>query len=95
MVCFTPVRCRAARSGSHAHAGDNVGQEEHQPLQGPNRSDDPEHDENRGVVWPDLTKKEMITLLPLAIATIVFGIFPGPILELVEPAFQRILDMYP
>lgn len=81
--------------GSHAHAGDNVGQEEHQPLQGPNRSDDPEHDENRGVVWPDLTKKEMITLLPLAIATIVFGIFPGPILELVEPAFQRILDMYP
>jgi NADH-quinone oxidoreductase subunit M len=42
-------------------------------------------------VWPDLTLKEALTLVPLAILTIVFGVFPGPLLEIVEPAFERIL----
>jgi NADH-quinone oxidoreductase subunit M len=80
--------------GSHAHAGDNVGRDATSPDLHPDHADDPAHDEHHGVAWPDLTRKEMITLLPLAVATIVFGVFPGPVLELAEPAFQRILDMY-
>jgi NADH-quinone oxidoreductase subunit M len=42
-------------------------------------------------IWPDLTLKEALTLVPLAVLTIVFGVFPGPLLEIVEPAFERIL----
>ena len=42
-------------------------------------------------VWPDLTTKETLTLLPLAILTIVTGVYPGPIFDIAEPAFERIL----
>jgi NADH-quinone oxidoreductase subunit M len=41
--------------------------------------------------WPDLTKKEVLTLFPLAVLTIVFGVYPAPIIEICEPAFERIL----
>ena len=46
-------------------------------------------------IWPDLTLKEGLTLVPLAVLTIVTGIFPGPIFDIVEPAFQRILRSVP
>ncbi|MBA2752871.1 MAG: NADH-quinone oxidoreductase subunit M [Chloroflexia bacterium] len=42
-------------------------------------------------VWPDLTRKEALTLFPLAVLTIVTGIYPAPILKICEPAFERIL----
>ena len=42
--------------------------------------------------WPDLTRKEALTLFPLAALTIVFGIYPKPLLEIAEPSFQAILD---
>jgi NADH-quinone oxidoreductase subunit M len=51
-----------------------------------------DHDPKHGAeIWPDLTLKEALTLIPLAVATIVFGVFPGPLIEIVEPAFERIL----
>ncbi|HWV35892.1 MAG TPA: NADH-quinone oxidoreductase subunit M [Thermomicrobiales bacterium] len=43
-------------------------------------------------LWKDLTTKETITLLPLAVLTIVFGVYPKPIFAIVEPSFQAILD---
>jgi NADH-quinone oxidoreductase subunit M len=42
-------------------------------------------------IWPDLTLKEGLTLVPLAVLTIVAGVFPGPIIEIFEPALERIL----
>jgi NADH-quinone oxidoreductase subunit M len=42
--------------------------------------------------WPDLTLKETLTLLPLAVLTVVAGVYPKPLLEIVEPSFQAILD---
>ena len=45
-------------------------------------------------VWPDLTKKEAITLFPLAVLTIVTGVYPAPIFDIVEPAFERILEPF-
>ncbi len=42
--------------------------------------------------WPDLTMKESLTLFPLAVLTIVFGIYPKPLIEIVEPSLQAILD---
>jgi NADH-quinone oxidoreductase subunit M len=49
-------------------------------------------DGHRPEIWPDLTKKETLTLLPLAVLTIVFGIYPKPILEIVSPSFQAVLS---
>jgi NADH-quinone oxidoreductase subunit M len=44
-------------------------------------------------IWPDLTPKEMLTLLPLAILTIYLGVYPQAALNIVEPALERILAM--
>jgi hypothetical protein len=46
-----------------------------------------------GEVWPDLTRKEALTLFPLAVLTIVTGVYPKPIFDIVEPSFERILAM--
>ena len=44
-------------------------------------------------IWPDLTAKELLTLLPLAILTIYVGVYPQAVLTIVEPALERILAM--
>jgi NADH-quinone oxidoreductase subunit M len=80
-VATTPTAATAEATGH------NVGREETVPdLHG-------EHDPHASV-WPDLTRKEALTLFPLAVLTIVTGIFPGPIFAIVEPAFERILALY-
>jgi NADH-quinone oxidoreductase subunit M len=43
----------------------------------------------------DLTRKEWLTLAPLAVLTIVAGVYPSPIFDIVEPSFERILAMFP
>ncbi len=48
-----------------------------------------------GEIWPDLTKKEALTLFPLAVLTIVTGVYPRPIFDIAEPSFERILAMLP
>ncbi len=47
-----------------------------------------------GEIWADLTKKEALTLFPLAVLTIVTGIYPAPIFDICEPAFRRILEPF-
>ncbi len=42
--------------------------------------------------WADLTTKETLTLLPLAILTVVFGVYPKPLFDIFEPSFQAILE---
>ena len=44
-------------------------------------------------IWPDLSTKELLTLLPLAVLTIAVGVYPQAILTICEPALQRILAM--
>ena len=44
-------------------------------------------------IWPDLTLKEALTLLPLAVLTIYVGVYPQSVLNICEPALQRILAM--
>ena len=44
-------------------------------------------------IWPDLSIKEMLTLLPLAVLTIYIGVYPQSVLTIVEPALQRILGL--
>jgi NADH-quinone oxidoreductase subunit M len=42
----------------------------------------------------DLTLKETLTLFPLAVLTIVTGVYPKPIFDIVEPSFERILALF-
>jgi NADH:ubiquinone oxidoreductase subunit 4 (subunit M) len=44
-------------------------------------------------IWPDLSVKELLTLLPLAVLTIYLGVYPQAVLTIVEPALQRILAL--
>jgi NADH-quinone oxidoreductase subunit M len=44
-------------------------------------------------IWPDLSPKEVLTLLPLAVLTIYLGVYPQAVLTIVEPALQRILAL--
>ena len=63
----------------HAHDGDSASYPTHEGQVDSSR-------------WADLSLKETLTLLPLAVLTIVFGIYPKPLLAIVEPSFQAILD---
>ena len=93
-----------ALGGGHGHGhGDNHGHGGLQlhPVSGGDHDDDhaassdsyPTHegqmDSSR---WPDLTLKESLTLFPLAALTIIAGVYPKPLLDIVEPSFQAILD---
>jgi NADH-quinone oxidoreductase subunit M len=51
-------------------------------------------DHGAGSIWPDLTRKELLTLLPLAALTIFFGVYPKPIFDIVQPALERILTPF-
>jgi NADH-quinone oxidoreductase subunit M len=62
--------------------------QEHVPGLHDHPADPHEHDEPD---MPDITRIELATLLPLAILTIVFGVYPKPIFDIVEPTFERIL----
>jgi len=42
--------------------------------------------------WLDLSLRESLTLLPLAALTIFFGVYPKPLLAIMEPSLQAILD---
>jgi NADH-quinone oxidoreductase subunit M len=72
--------------GSHAHAGQAGAEpsEAHEPYAAMQAQ---EHVRP----WPDITLKEGLTLFPLAVLTIVVGVYPGPVLNLIQPAVDRIL----
>jgi NADH-quinone oxidoreductase subunit M len=81
-------RTHLAASGDHGH-----GHAAPLPVSGGSQDHVAAGDGQAGAheVWPDITLKEALTLIPLAVLTIVFGVFPGPMIEIVEPAFERIL----
>ncbi|MGI8476022.1 MAG: complex I subunit 4 family protein, partial [Thermomicrobiales bacterium] len=49
------------------------------------------HDDAQASIWPDITWPEAMTLLPLVVLTVFFGVYPKPIFHLVQPAFERII----
>ena len=52
------------------------------------------HDEHDSSQWPDLTRRELVTLVPLAVLTIALGVYPDPVFDIVEPSFERIMDPF-
>ncbi|MEZ4506230.1 MAG: NADH-quinone oxidoreductase subunit M [Thermomicrobiales bacterium] len=81
----------AAHGDSHGHGHDDHGVA-FAPVSG--GSHDHDHDEHDSSLWPDLTRKELITLVPLAVLTIVLGIYPNPVFDIVGPSFERIMDPF-
>jgi NADH-quinone oxidoreductase subunit M len=93
----------AALGGGHGHGHDDHGHGglHLHPVSGGDHGDDHvaasdsypthegQHDSSR---WHDLTLRESLTLFPLAALTLIAGIYPKPLLDIVEPSFQAILD---
>jgi NADH-quinone oxidoreductase subunit M len=83
----------AASGGGHGHGHDD----DHgvapafAPVSGGSHDHDGEHDSS---LWPDLTRRELLTLLPLAVLTIALGVYPNPIFDIVGPSFERIMDPF-
>jgi NADH-quinone oxidoreductase subunit M len=93
-VELTPEEKAELALAAGAHGGHGHGHSAPHPVSGGSQT----HAANHGghaAVWPDLTLKEGLTLVPLAVLTIATGIYPDPIFKIVEPAFRRILEMFP
>jgi NADH-quinone oxidoreductase subunit M len=45
--------------------------------------------------WRDISLKEGLTIAPLAVLTLVVGVYPAPIFDIVGPAVERILATLP
>jgi NADH-quinone oxidoreductase subunit M len=74
--------------------GDHDAHEVHGPgHEEPGSTNRPSHEgQMNSTSWKDVTLKEHLALMPLAILTIVFGVYPKPILDMVGPSFQAILE---
>ena len=94
----------AALGGGHGHGHDDHHGGVHvAAVSGADHGHDDHHDEatdsyptHAGQMdssrWPDLNLRESLTLFPLAALTIIFGVYPKPLLAIVEPSFQAILE---
>ena len=81
-------RAELAASGvGHGHGHGDLA---HAPVSGGDHG----HDDLDSSRWPDLTRKEWLTLVPLAILTIVLGVYPDIVFNIVEPSFERIMDPF-
>jgi NADH-quinone oxidoreductase subunit M len=85
-------------AGAHGHGHGQLapapvsgGSQEHVPDL--SAEEDPEA-HGPGSVWPDLTRKELLTLAPLAALTVFFGVYPKPIFDILEPSLTRILQPF-
>ena len=79
----------AQGSGHSGHGHDEHGHGTLNPL--PVSGASHAHDDHDEVSFPDVTRIELATLVPLAILTIFFGVYPKPIFDIVGPTFERIL----
>jgi NADH-quinone oxidoreductase subunit M len=86
-------RDQLAHAGGHGHEPLPVMGGSHDQVSADSTDDHSLLEEGRAdsSIWPDLTLKEAITLTPLAVLTIAVGVYPKPILDIVQPTFERIL----
>ena len=41
----------------------------------------------------DMTGRELVTLVPLAIIVIVLGVYPAPLLDIISPTLDSLIDI--
>jgi NADH-quinone oxidoreductase subunit M len=76
-------------TGDHGGHGELV----HAPVSGGAHGHDDEGQvDSTGFL--DLTTRELVTLVPLAALTIILGVYPDPVFDIVEPSFERIMDPF-
>ena len=51
------------------------------------------HEKNRGI--PDLDRREVLVLVPILIACIWIGLYPAPMLDMIEPSVEEIVEAMP
>lgn len=78
----------AAHGGGHGHDDHGHGHAAPMPVSGASHD---HHDEHEEIEFKDVTRIELLTLVPLAVLTIFFGVYPKPIFDIVGPSFERIL----
>jgi NADH-quinone oxidoreductase subunit M len=83
----------AASGNGHGHNDDHGHAPAFAPVSGGSHDDDL-HDEHDSSLWPDLNRREVCTLVPLMVLTIVLGIYPNPVFDIVGPSFERIMDPF-
>jgi NADH-quinone oxidoreductase subunit M len=82
----------AAAGDGHGHGHDDHGHgAAFAPVSGGSHD---AHDEHDSSLWPDLTRRELATLVPLAVLTIALGVYPNPVFDIVGPSFERIMDPF-
>ncbi len=83
-----------AAHGDHGH-GDSRGHGHAMPapVSGGSHAHDA-HDDHGAIPMPDITFKEGLTLVPLALLTIFFGVYPKPVFDIVQPTFERIIEPF-
>jgi NADH:ubiquinone oxidoreductase subunit 4 (subunit M) len=42
--------------------------------------------------WPDMTAKELLVIIPLVVLTIVAGVYPKPLFDIMEPSLTAVLE---
>ncbi|MEJ7838162.1 MAG: NADH-quinone oxidoreductase subunit M [Thermomicrobiales bacterium] len=92
----------ANAGGGHGHGHDDHGHGVQPAVSGADHGHGDDHATSAGYFpthegqldsgnWPDLRSKETLTLLPLAALTIIFGIYPKPLFDIMSPSLERIL----
>lgn len=91
----------AALGSDHGHGHDDHGHAAHPAVSG---GDHDHHAEDDGdgypthpgqinsSKWPDMTMKEMICIVPLAVLSLAVGVYPKPLFAIMEPALKAVLE---
>jgi len=77
----------------HARDGHSVGGLDH-GAHGADAHHDGEDDHGRGFAMPDVNSRELVTLVPLLILTIVMGVYPQLFMDAMQATFEAIVQQY-
>jgi NADH-quinone oxidoreductase subunit M len=98
-------RAALAHGGHDGHAmpavsggSDAVDDEEHHGSEHVSGGDEHDHDEGAhdgaAIRWPDLSAKELATLVPLLILTVFMGVYPLPFMDVMQATLETIVQSF-
>jgi NADH-quinone oxidoreductase subunit M len=84
-IVWGPLVVPSGHHGDHEHGGHGHGGHGHGAQHGQNHA-------SHSVLPTDLNKREILTLTPLAILCVVLGVYPKPVMEVLDPPIARIVE---
>lgn len=91
-IVWGPLR-EPAGHASHAHGHDHAHSGAHSGAHGADHKHAGGHDAHAGHLPPDLTRREIMVLAPLALACVVLGVLPTPMMKTLEPPIRQTLSI--